>query len=99
AVAAAMFLPWMVARFCVEGFTAIAFWNSNVEDWRTFARMIRWIWLVPLLAGGVWLWFRCRNKEWIEKRTERTQLLAWGTLAFIGVFLAMGDRLPFGTAP
>ena len=99
AVSAGVFLSWLAARLWFEGWTAAAFWKSDVEDWRTLLRMVRWVWLLPPLVGGVWLWIRCSKQAWWEKWTGEPRLLAWGTLAFIAGFLAIGDRLPFGSLP
>ena len=99
AVAAGMFLPWVAARFWFEGFMVAAFWKSEVEDWKTLSRMVRWAWLLPLLAGAVWLWLRCLRQGWWEKWMGGTRLLAWGTLAFVALVLATGDMLSFGSLP
>jgi hypothetical protein len=102
-IAAAVFLPWLALRFCVEGSDVIFFWKSGVEDWRTLARLWKWVCVAPVVAAAVWIWARAGQRGMFARAVRDPRLLAFGTLAFI-VLAFIGpldlDRIPwFGFGP
>lgn len=99
AIAAAMFLPWLVCRFWFEGAVVLMFWTSKVEDWQSFAQMFRRAWILLPLAGLAWLWLRCSEQGCFNRWIATPRFLAWGTLVFLALVLVMGNRLSLCTLP
>jgi hypothetical protein len=97
----AVFLPWVFWRLRVEGMVAIAFWQSEREEWRRAAALIRW---APVALAGfaaaVWLWRKMPAAGFLRRPSiGRGRLLAWGTLAFVVVTLLMSSTFDFTAVP
>jgi 4-amino-4-deoxy-L-arabinose transferase-like glycosyltransferase len=85
-----MLMPWLAFRWQTEGSTVIAFWTSDIDDWRRLTRILKHLWVLPVgFAILMPLWRRLATLP--ESAAYRRHLL-WMT----GLFVVTCLVNPFG---
>lgn len=84
-LAFALIGTWLAIRVGLEGHTAVYFWRSDVQDWRAFGRMLRWVWVAPLLFAAV-----VASRRWLAGHPQSCSAAAAITSATVTFIAGAG---------